>query len=79
MLTTKWGAFAGLLGGILMAVVWRFTPALVEIVAYEALPAFLFSAGVTVVVSLLTRPTKDEKLLDDLRPPSTAEMEAELP
>ena len=68
---TKLGAFEGLLGGIAMAVVWRFTPALVEIVAYEALPAFLFSAGVTVVVSLSTRTTEDTKLLDDLRPPST--------
>jgi len=48
-------------------VIWRFTPALVAVVAYEALPAFLFSLGMAVIVSLFTRPTPDPNLLKDLQ------------
>ncbi len=75
---TRWGAFAGLLGGIAMAVIWRFTPALIDVVAYEALPAFLFSLGVAVIMSLLTRPTPDPNLLEDLGFPPPSEMDVEL-
>jgi SSS family solute:Na+ symporter/sodium/proline symporter len=66
---TKWGAMAGLLGGIGMAVGWHFTPSLIAIVAYEALPAFLFSMTVAVGVSLVTKPPRDPELESDLRFP----------
>ncbi len=66
---TKWGAMAGLLGGIGMAVGWHFTPSLIAIVAYEALPAFVFSMTVAVGVSLVTKPPRDPELESDLRFP----------
>ena len=70
---TKWGAMAGLLGGIGMAVGWHFTPSLIAIVAYEALPAFVFSMTVAVGVSLVTKPPRDPELESDLRFPGPEE------
>ena len=72
---TKWGAFAGLLSGVAMAVVWRSVPTLSSILVYEALPAFLFSLLVTILVSLATQPPHDPGLLEDLRFPSSDEIE----
>jgi Na+/proline symporter len=70
---TKWGALAGLLGGIGMAVGWHFTPSLIAIIAFEALPAFMFSMVVAVLVSLATKPPRDPELESDLRFPSPGE------
>ena len=72
---TKSGAVAGLVGGIAMAVVWRFTPALTALVTYEALPAFLFALGAAWLVSLWTEAPSDPQLLDDLAFPEWDEME----
>ena len=72
---TKWGAVAGLLGGIGMAVFWRFTPALTAIVSYEALPAFLFATAAAWLTSLVTEPVDDPELEDDLAFPKWGEME----
>jgi len=46
---------AGLLSGTVLTIVWNQTPALKSRM-YELVPAFLISALLTVVVSLLTRP-----------------------
>ena len=72
---TKWGAVAGLVGGIAMAVVWRFTPALTALVSYEALPAFLFALALAWVVSLWTEPPADPLLVEDLMFPEWDEMD----
>ncbi len=72
---TKWGAVAGLVGGIAMAVVWRFTPALTALVSYEALPAFLFALALVWVVSLWTEPPADPLLAQDLAFPEWDEMD----
>jgi len=53
--TSKWGVVAGLLSGTVLTIVWNQTPALKSRM-YELVPAFLISALLTVVVSLLTRP-----------------------
>lgn len=72
---TKWGAAAGLLGGIGMAVVWRFSPALTAILTYEALPAFVFALVAAWLVSLQTQPPADPELEKDLEFPDWDEME----
>ena len=72
---TKWGAVAGLVGGIGIAVFWRFTPALTAIVSYEALPAFLFATAAAWLTSLATEPPDDPTLEEDLAFPDWDDME----
>jgi len=56
--TTKWGAVAGLISGTVITIVWNQTPALKSRM-YELVPAFLISAGLTALVSLLTEPPRE--------------------
>ncbi len=55
--TTREGAIAGMLGGGCMVFIWEFllTPIGGVFAIYELLPAFIFSAILIVVVSLLTK------------------------
>ncbi len=53
--TTRAGIFAGVAVGALTTVIWRYTPFLKAII-YELVPAFLFSALATYLVSMVTRP-----------------------
>jgi len=51
--TTKWGILAGLISGTLVTIIWKTTPFLKQMI-YELIPAFLISAILVVIVSLLT-------------------------
>ncbi len=53
--TTKWGVLAGLISGTMVTIIWNRTPVLKALV-YELIPAFLISAILVVIVSLLTKP-----------------------
>lgn len=57
--TTKWGAIAGMVTGSVVTVIWRNTPYLKEAL-YELVPAFVLAFLAVVVVSLVTRPMRDE-------------------
>lgn len=66
--TTKWGILAGLISGTLVTIVWKSTPFLKQRM-YELIPAFLISAMLVIVVSLLTRaPEGAEKELAEITP-----------
>jgi Na+/proline symporter len=66
--TTKWGVFAGLISGTLVTIVWKSTPFLKQKM-YELIPAFLISAILIVIVSLLTRaPEGAQKELAEIAP-----------
>lgn len=56
--TTRAGIFAGLLTGTITTIVWYYTPAL-KSQLYELIPASLFGALATVIVSYLTQPPED--------------------
>ncbi len=56
--TTKWGVFAGMVVGSIVAVVWHNVAFLKDLV-YELVPAFALALVAVVVVSLLTRPPED--------------------
>ena len=64
--TTKWGAIAGMVGGAGMVFFWKLVvrPLNVYLNVYELLPAFIFSAILIVVVSLLTK-KPEQAILDD--------------
>ena len=69
--TNKNGAFAGILGGGAMVIIWKyFISKLGGVFAiYELLPAFVFSAILIVVVSLITAPPTKEvtDVFDEVR------------
>lgn len=75
---TKWGALAGLLTGIAVAIVWRFTPELRAILSYEALPAFASSLLAAWSVSLMTSPPPDAALDEDLRFPAEDDLDLDV-
>ena len=57
--TTRWGAFAGMVTGAIVTVVWRLW--LREATGvYELIPGFFLSVLAIVVVSLLTSPSPDD-------------------
>ena len=56
--TTKAGAIAGMLTGLIVTIVWRNTPAL-KAVVYELVPAFVLAFLAVVIFSLATRPAHD--------------------
>lgn len=60
--TTKWGAFAGMIAGGAMVFIWKYGIAALGGVwaIYELLPAFIVSAIVIVIVSLLTKEPEQE-------------------
>jgi sodium/proline symporter len=63
--TNKWGALAGMVSGAVMVFVWKFVISKIDafggiLAIYELLPAFIFSAIVIVIVSLITKaPSKE--------------------
>ena len=59
--TTRWGAFAGMVTGSAIAVIWHNVPVLKAFV-YELVPAFVGALIAVVVVSLLTRAPEDVDL-----------------
>ena len=59
--TTRWGAFAGMVTGSAIAVIWHNVPVLKALV-YELVPAFVGALIAVVVVSLLTRAPEDVDL-----------------
>ena len=63
--TNKWGAIAGMVGGGAMVFIWKLLlkPLGGIFGIYELLPAFIFSALLIVVVSLLTK--KPSKEIED--------------
>lgn len=65
---TKWGAFTGMIVGLVITVYWYYTPSL-KAVIYELVPAFVLATLVNVVVSKLTagsRPQNVDALFDTL-------------
>ena len=56
--TSKQGAIAGMLTGLIVTIAWNNTAVLKDAV-YELVPAFILAFLVTVVVSLLTAPAAD--------------------
>jgi sodium/proline symporter len=53
--TTKWGAFAGMVVGSAVAVIWHNVPVLKDLI-YELVPAFALAFVAVVAVSLMTAP-----------------------
>ncbi len=65
---TKWGAFTGMIVGLVVTVYWYYTPSLKAII-YELVPAFILATLVNIVVSKLTaksRPQNVDALFDSL-------------
>ena len=60
--TNKWGALAGMLSGLIMVFVWKYLVRPLGGVwdLYELLPAFIVSAILIVVISLITAPPEKE-------------------
>ena len=56
--TTKWGVVTGLISGTVTTIIWNQTPSLKGMI-YELVPAFLISALLTVIVSLITSPPEN--------------------
>jgi Na+/proline symporter len=56
--TTKPGIIAGLVSGTTVVIVWSQVPGLKSLM-YELVPAFIVSALLTVVISLVTRPPEE--------------------
>ncbi len=56
--TTKAGAIAGMLTGLIATIIWRNIPVLKDAI-YELVPAFILALLMVVIVSLLTRPAND--------------------
>lgn len=67
------GAIAGMVGGVLTAVIWHFSP--LGGIIYEALPTFAASLIISYVVSIATAAEEDPTLVHDLTTPSFDEME----
>ena len=66
---TKWGAFVGMLVGLVVTVYWYYTPSLKSMI-YELVPAFTLAVIANVVVSKLTAkdiPADVDELFDSLR------------
>lgn len=61
--TTKWGVFAGMVTGSVVAVVWHNVPVLKGLI-YELVPAFALALVAVVVVSLVTEPPRDVDMSD---------------
>ena len=62
--TNRWGAFAGMITGTIVTIVWNQTPFL-KTRMYELVPAFILATAATVLVSLWTHTSEEE-------PPSSA-------
>ncbi|MCD8350332.1 MAG: sodium/proline symporter [Planctomycetaceae bacterium] len=50
---TKWGAFVGMVSGLIITVLWYYTPSLKNMI-YELVPAFIVSMAANIIVSKLT-------------------------
>ena len=76
--TTKWGAIAGMVSGAGMVFLWKLviSKAGGVFAIYELLPAFIFSAIVIVVVSLLT-PAPSKEIEEDFEAVKAGNVEAE--
>jgi len=64
--TTRWGALAGMVGGLAGTIVWKNTPALMAFLDIKAGPTLL-AAVLVVVVSLVTRDGTEGALADAAR------------
>ena len=64
--TTRWGALAGIVGGLAGTIVWKNTPALMAFLDIKAGPTLL-AAALVVIVSLLTRDGTEGALADAAR------------
>lgn len=64
--TNKYGAIAGMIGGAAMVFIWKFIISKVGgiFTIYELLPAFVFSAIIILVVSLITKAPEKEIISD---------------
>ncbi len=64
--TTKQGVLTGLVSGTLVTILWNQLPFLKGII-YELVPAFIISAVLTIIVSLLTHPPAEaERELEEI-------------
>lgn len=54
---TKWGAFVGMVSGLVITVLWYYTPSLKSMI-YELVPAFIFATLANIIVSKLTSKDK---------------------
>ncbi|MCL1993857.1 MAG: sodium/proline symporter [Spirochaetes bacterium] len=69
---TKWGALAGMVVGLVVTVVWFFTPQLREMI-YELVPAFFLAVAACVIVSRLTYkdiPQNVDEMFNSLNDPN---------
>lgn len=58
---TKWGAFVGMILGLVITVYWYYTPSLKSII-YELVPAFILATLVNIVVSKVTSSSKPKNV-----------------